>query len=176
MINIIIQVTVDITLHYKYYNLPYLSSQLGVWRLLTVRYSERTHEMILMLCVSLKGVSTELWSNEQQILVEKLTNLKLNAVENGEIVPITLKGFQLQVILYDHLLIQLLQFIKSYVCVIFDIIIQVYDGLSVPLADHPVETLFGEDSIVEEMNGCRFKVSPQAFFQVIPYSSFYYEN
>lgn len=76
-----------------------------MWRLLTVRYSERTHEMILMLCVSLKGVSTELWSNEQQILVEKLTNLKLNAVENGEIVPITLKGFQLQVILYDHLLI-----------------------------------------------------------------------
>ena len=100
--------------------------------------------MILMLCVSLKGVSTKLWSQEQQVLIDKLTQLKLyrskpsNSIEVDQTIPIILKGFQLQV----------------------------YDGLSVPLADHPVETLFGEDSIIEEMNGCRFKVSPQAFFQV----------
>lgn len=120
----------------------------GVWRLLTVRYSERTNEMILMLCVSLKGISDEIWSNEKQILVEKLSKLTLYKTNNlnstdkdNQLVqiPIIIKGFQLQV----------------------------YDGLSVPLADHPVETLFGEDSIVEEMNGCRFKISPQAFFQVI---------
>mmetsp|Transcript_15241 Transcript_15241/g.15993 ORF Transcript_15241/g.15993 Transcript_15241/m.15993 type:complete len:575 (-) Transcript_15241:9-1733(-) len=120
----------------------------GVWRLLTVRYSERTNQMILMLCVSLKGVSQELWSQEKQILVEKLSSLKLyksntsssigEQQEDIDRISIHIKGFQLQV----------------------------YDGLSVPLADHPVETLFGEDSIVEEMNGCRFKVSPQAFFQV----------
>ena len=44
---------------------------------------------------------------------------------------------------------------------------QVYDGLSVPAADHPTIQVFGDDNIMEEMLGCRFEVSPQSFFQVV---------
>jgi hypothetical protein len=36
----------------------------------------------------------------------------------------------------------------------------------VPLSDHPVKIVFGEDFITEHMNDCDFRVSPQAFFQV----------
>ena len=43
---------------------------------------------------------------------------------------------------------------------------QIYDGLSVPKADHPTIKVFGDDNIMEEMLGCRFEVSPQSFFQV----------
>jgi hypothetical protein len=75
----------------------------GVWRLLTVRYSERTNQLILMLCVSLKGVDEDLWRQEKQTLVDVLSQATIYpssspaASPEEEAVPVAIKGFQLQV-------------------------------------------------------------------------------
>lgn len=79
----------------------------GVWRLLTLRYSARTNQLVILLCISLKDVSPELWAEESEKLV--------NMVQNIHFGDVAVTGL----------------------CV------QVYDGLSVPAADHPVQVLFG---------------------------------
>jgi tRNA/tmRNA/rRNA uracil-C5-methylase (TrmA/RlmC/RlmD family) len=70
----------------------------GVWRLLTVRYSERTNQMILMLCVSLKGIAEDLWSQEKQTLIEKISQAVIYPTSSvsAEAVPVVIRGFQLQ--------------------------------------------------------------------------------
>jgi hypothetical protein len=77
----------------------------GVWRLLTVRYSERTNQMILMLCVSLKGIDEETWVQEKQTLIEKLSQASIFPTSSvtPESVPVIIKGFQLQATLTLHL-------------------------------------------------------------------------
>ena len=79
----------------------------GVWRLLTLRYSARTNQLVILLCISLKDVSPDLWETESEKLVNMVKNIPCGDVE------------------------------VSGLCV------QVYDGLSVPAADHPVQVLFG---------------------------------
>ncbi|CAG8523359.1 4890_t:CDS:10 [Acaulospora morrowiae] len=46
------------------------------------------------------------------------------------------------------------------------LLVQSYDGVSNGLFDkHPLECIFGVPYIHEEMMGCRFRISPHAFFQ-----------
>jgi hypothetical protein len=47
----------------------------GVWRLLTCRYSKRTNQMVLMLCVSTKGVEAALWAAAEAELTAMLQGL-----------------------------------------------------------------------------------------------------
>lgn len=49
----------------------------GIWRQLTVRYSKRTHDLTLLLCVSLRSLqSLELWVDELTRLGDFLHSLR----------------------------------------------------------------------------------------------------
>ncbi|RHZ45268.1 hypothetical protein Glove_682g22 [Diversispora epigaea] len=46
------------------------------------------------------------------------------------------------------------------------LLVQVYDGVSDCISDkYPYEVIYGDSFIHEEMMGCRFRISPRAFFQ-----------
>lgn len=47
----------------------------GVWRLLTCRYSRRTNQMVVMLCVCLRGISVEAWSTAETAITSMLSSL-----------------------------------------------------------------------------------------------------
>jgi hypothetical protein len=153
----------------------------GVWRLLTVRYSERTNQLILMLCVSLKGVDEEIWRQEKQALVEILSQATIypssSASLSPEAVPVVIKGFQLQVRYCsidrsDSGDRSTMASLSHSLTILWRRSL----GMSVPssLATflHSLIALLAlflnQDYIVEQMNGCQFQVSPQAFFQVPP--------
>ena len=46
------------------------------------------------------------------------------------------------------------------------VFIQEYSGVSSPAPDHPVQCIWGDEHIEEEVLGLRFRISPGAFFQV----------
>jgi hypothetical protein len=115
----------------------------GVWRLLTVRYSKRTQQMIVMLCVSLKAVEAEAWAQELALLTECIRGIARTADIDCELeqheheqeqagsscAPLS-DGMDCG----DH----------DGAALVTGLCYQVYDGLSVPAADHEVISAFGE--------------------------------
>lgn len=130
-----------------------IQNHTGVWRLLTVRYSKRTGQMLLMVCVSLKAVDDESWSKELKKFTDCIQNIKHTAALDNEDNQEDIHEESCDLNLNENPLV-------SGLCY------QVYDGLSVPSADHSAINVFGESCILERMNGCSFRISPQAFFQV----------
>ncbi|TMW55164.1 hypothetical protein Poli38472_013926 [Pythium oligandrum] len=55
-----------------------VKTQVGVWRLLTVRHSERTNQLMIMLQVNPKGMSPEEKERLNQLVLEKLTDSSLD--------------------------------------------------------------------------------------------------
>ena len=107
-----------------------------------------------MLCVSLKDVDATVWESELVAITSLLQSLSVPEVSIDDSAPYawtTLRRTQQD---------RRPKLISGF-CY------QVYDGVSVPNADDHVTQVYGEMCITEEMLGCRFEVSPQAFFQVI---------
>ena len=91
----------------------------GVWRLLTVRYSKRTGQMLLMVCVSLKAVDDEFWSKELKKFTDCIQNIKHTAALDNEDNQEDIHEESCDLNLNENPLV-------SGLCY------QVYDGLSVP--------------------------------------------
>jgi tRNA (uracil-5-)-methyltransferase len=106
-----------------------IQTQKGVWRMLTVRYSGRTRELMVMIQVNPTGYEEDVWSELKNIIVSELTTSSL---------PFKITSLYLQE----------------------------YAGVSAPKEDDPIEKVYGSETIEEELLGMRFKISPQAFFQV----------
>lgn len=80
----------------------------GVWRLLTCRYSKRSGEMSVMLCVSLEHVLSDVWKEVESKLVSAMSSLRRYSNVDDEIAPHTvhlgdgltplITGFCLQVL------------------------------------------------------------------------------
>ena len=61
---------------------------------------------------------------------------------------------------------RLVSWCKSQECLtITGLLLQAFTGVSNPAPDHPFEILLGSSEMVEECMGCRFRISPGAFFQ-----------
>ncbi len=128
----------------------------GCYRLLTCRYSRRTGGFILMLCVNSKDVDQDSFAHDLKTLVDLMQSL----VELSSSDESASFNFQSQSSLGPPMEKKKLVTGFCY---------QVYDGVSVPPADHPTIQVFGDARIMEEMLGCKFEVSPQSFFQVSPF-------
>jgi tRNA (uracil-5-)-methyltransferase len=99
----------------------------GCWRQLTVRNTTYTNELMWMVQVARKDVSTEGWAKEQERLISFLSKLS---------VPVT------------------------------SLAIQTYEGLSQPQSSDGIENIVGTPYINEMLLGKKFRISPDAFFQV----------
>ena len=137
----------------------------GVWRLLTVRNSKRTGELIVMLCVNPPVSEDELssaWDMELKRLsghLQSLESFSDDFTEQNEL-PFLPSSFVNTEGAKINESSPVRRPLVSGFC------LQVYTGVSVPLADHPSQLIFGKESIREELLGCTFEVSPQSFFQV----------
>jgi tRNA/tmRNA/rRNA uracil-C5-methylase (TrmA/RlmC/RlmD family) len=67
-----------------------MRTHVGVWRNLTLRYSRRTRQMVLMLCVQLEGVDGALWQAE----LDRLAGV-LQAVRRDEFTDVEGDGSKL---------------------------------------------------------------------------------
>eukprot|EP01041_Mallomonas_annulata_P001335 gene1335-2581_t len=136
----------------------------GVWRLLTCRYSASTKDFLIMFCVSLremKGSKEVQWMEELNRLKGILCNLRRHVSLYDEQSDFHSEDYE------DAISVQSLNSLPNEEDrLVSGICLQVYDGLSVPHADHPVSLIFGKLDIEDRMLSTRFKVSPQAFFQV----------
>ena len=125
----------------------------GCYRLLTGRYSRRTGDFVLMLCVNSRDVDQEAFARDLRILTDLIQSL----VELPNTDESASFDFQSQSSMVSQ---------QGKKKLVTGLCYQVYDGLSVPPADHPTIQVFGDVCITEEMLGCKFEVSPQSFFQV----------
>ncbi|CAK4624710.1 hypothetical protein LEN26_013787 [Aphanomyces euteiches] len=98
----------------------------GVWRLLTIRASVATKQVMVCVQVNPTGIDAETWTAAKADLVNALTS-------------------------------------KHTIASMF---VQEYTGVSAPEEDHPVQHVYGETQIEEELLGLRFRISANAFFQV----------
>ena len=130
-------------------------SHTGCYRLLTARYSRRTGGLILMLCVNSRDIDQDTFTQDLSALTDLLESL-VELSQSEESAPF---NFQPQSSMEPQVAMGRKKLVTGF-CY------QIYDGLSVPKADHPTIKVFGDDNIMEEMLGCRFEVSPQSFFQV----------
>ena len=108
-----------------------------------------------MLCVNSKDIDQDAFAFDLKTLVELLQSL-VELSDCDESAPFTFQSQSSQE-----------QKEEGKKKLVTGLCYQVYDGLSVPAADHPTIQVFGDYNIMEEMLGCRFEVSPQSFFQVV---------
>ena len=133
-------------------------SHSGNYRTLTTRYSKRTGGLVVMICVSLKEVDVEAWSSDLKELEDIFRSLWAPVEDIDESVPFVFTPQRAQQAYSSSL--------EGRKKMVSGFCFQVYNGVSVPNPDDPVTSVYGDMSICEELLGCRFEVSPQAFFQV----------
>ena len=102
----------------------------GVWRLLTVRYSKRTKQMMVMLCVSLKAVDTSVWTGEMEKFTTFIRSIQRTETIDCEDISLCFDEESKNTDENNSLVTALCY--------------QVYDGLSVPSSDHEVISIYGE--------------------------------
>lgn len=150
-----------------------ITAHSGVWRTVMLRYSKRTLQLTLMLVVSLHGdretgsdAEKNVFSTFDSELV-RLTNmlqaLTRDNCTDDESSMYNMCNYSEDVPFDSHAPQDKLQETKPLVT---GLCYQIFNGLSVPAADHPYTLVFGEPMLDEVLLGCNFQVSPQAFFQV----------
>lgn len=174
---------------------PYNSFQhLGVWRTLTIRFSKRTEQIMLIVVhappasqagskdqnTSENQVSSNdyssVWESEKKRLIDMLTSQEfiLDDPSHKE-EPWNPSSTSSDVVGKLPTKSSLISYPnyensngegKSKVVKVTSIYFQEYAGLSNPTPSHPVQHSYGEQGIVENLGACKFKVSPGAFFQV----------
>jgi tRNA (uracil-5-)-methyltransferase len=139
---------------------PYdLKTHKGVWRLCTIRYSRRTRDLHVLLCVKLADVDADVWAGEVARLATALEPLRRDAATDaGDDADDAMYGVGV-----DGLGTQLVTGCGY----------QAYDGASVAPTDLAVHSAFGRASVRETLLGAEFEIAPTAFFQVSPLCSFF---
>jgi tRNA (uracil-5-)-methyltransferase len=124
----------------------------GMWRVLTIRSSQRTKEcMIILQHAPTTGAVasgnmvdySDVFESEKARLVKLFVDRDLPMVKRPTDVNET--HFPLRVT---------------------SIFFQEYEGLSTPPPEHPVQHVYGKTSLTEKLGDCHFQISPGAFFQV----------
>ena len=133
----------------------------GVWREVSVRWSEKTGEIMvdLMANPSSSSSSSSSSSAASALTTSNDSSAIVAISENNsdsDIYKIELSRF------VDC--IKTLQGVGKIISV--HICLQEYSGVSSPEASHPHKYLYGEKFVIEKMCGLSFAVSPGAFFQV----------
>lgn len=113
-----------------------VKSQEGVWRMLTVRESERTQDLMVVVQVKPPQLQTEDGGDDS----EAMDDLKQKVIAALTDASLSVK--------------------------VTSIFLQEYAGVSAPSEDDPVVHIYGQTTIEEHLLGKRFSVSPGAFFQV----------
>lgn len=114
-----------------------VKSQEGVWRMLTVRESERTQDLMVVVQVKPPQVETKGEGGDDSKVMDDLKQ-KIIATLTDAALPVKVTS----------------------------IFLQEYAGVSAPSEDDPVVHIYGQTTIEEHLLGKRFSVSPGAFFQV----------
>ena len=132
---------------------PYdLKTHEGVWRLCTIRYSRRTRDLHVLLCVKLADVDADMWAREVARLAAVLELLRRDATTDvGDDADDAMYGVGVDG-LGTHLVTGC-----GY---------QAYDGASVAPTDLTVHSVLGRPSVRETLLGAAFEIAPTAFFQV----------
>ncbi|KAL9653992.1 hypothetical protein ABK040_014201 [Willaertia magna] len=109
----------------------------GTWRILKARENLKG-ELLLMVQIHPQNISPEEMKSLKERIIEQFKAHDKNHQSTSEL-AINIKG----------------------------LFLQVYDGVNnAAPTDLPIEVLYGEDNIVEEVLGLKFKISPLSFFQV----------
>jgi tRNA (uracil-5-)-methyltransferase len=127
-----------------------LKTHAGVWRLCTIRYSRRTNDLHVLLCVALVGIEPQLWATEVKRLSIALQALKRDiTTDMGDDVDVYVSS-------NSNIGVELVTG-AGY---------QAYDGASVAPTDFPVHSIFGRGTVKEILSNASFEIAPTAFFQV----------
>ena len=174
--------------------LPPYQSRLhrGVWRTLTMRFSKRTNEcMLIILHAPPSGGAgkredgqddySEQWESEKKRLIQMLTedSISLPHVTFPDLTQTE------ETIERENILIAPLPASSTLVTStstsdadsdvpvpvpvpfkVTSIYFQEYEGLSTPSPEHPVQLEYGSGIMKERLGQCEFQISPGAFFQV----------
>jgi tRNA (uracil-5-)-methyltransferase len=147
---------------------PYDAKQhRGVWRTLTIRTSHRTKEcMLVIVHAPASGGAgaqdgsddyTVIFEAEKQRLVSMLTERDLPSVERRY--PAANRNDSEGQIESETVT-------ETCVLRVTSIYFQEFDGLSHPGPEHPVQHVYGKETLREKLGDCTFHISPGAFFQV----------
>ena len=149
----------------------------GVWRTVMCRYSKRTGQLTLMLCVQLLGdcfdgkAATEdreinsIYNEEMRRLAVMLQTLRRQGTEVTDDESKMYEMCSCPEPSRDPM-IRNSDSGSAERPLVTGLCYQVFNGLSVPPADLAYTTVFGDAMLHEVLLNCNFQVSPQAFFQV----------
>jgi len=157
----------------------------GVWRYVTVRTSSRTKQCLVCVCAAIEKQGAD-WAREQAALVDYLTATTPVGMEGEAPTPgEAVEGESREVNLFSTTSGPSVSMLHapseketssdkgdSVVAPhgawtgVTSLFLAPYEGLSNPSADEPLIHLWGSPYLEEELLGLRFRISPQAFFQV----------